>query len=162
MRRLLPALVLLLVVAAPALAGPHLSRSQVRSYLLASPGVSAQIKSTIRQGGFHAGVDRLLFADLTGDGRAETVVTIFSGGTAGDIAFYVLAGAGSGLHSIKSSNHEYKVGVKIVGGRLQVTRPLYGASDPNCCPGHLEITTYRYDGVRLVSASRVREKTPVT
>jgi hypothetical protein len=162
MRRLLLALVLVLAVAAPALASPHLSRSQVRNYLLDSPGVSAQIKATIRQGGFHAGVDRLLYADLTGDGRPETVVTIFSGGTAGDIAFYVLTGEGSGLHSIKSSNREYKIGVKVVAGRLQVTRPLYGAQDPNCCPGHLEITTYRYDGVRLVSASRVREKTPVS
>jgi hypothetical protein len=162
MRRLLLVLVLVLAASAPALASPHLSRSQVRSYLLGSPGVSAQIKATIRQGGFHAGVDRLLYADLTGDGRPETVVTIFSGGTAGDIAFYVLTGEGSGLHSIKSSNREYKIGVKVVGGKLQVTRPLYGAQDPNCCPGHLEITTYRYDGVRLVSASRVRERTPVS
>jgi hypothetical protein len=162
MRRLLLVLVVALVAAPAARASPHLSRSEVRSYLLHSPGVSAQIKATIRHGGFHAGVDRLLFADLTGDGRPETVVTIFSGGTAGAIAFYVLTGEGSGLHSIKSSNREYKIGVEVVGGRLQVTRPLYGAQDPNCCPGHLEITTYRYDGVRLVSASRIREKTPVS
>jgi hypothetical protein len=162
MRRLLLALTLVLVSAAPALAGPHLGRAAVKSYLLSDPGVSSRVKATIRNGGFHAGVDRLLYADLTGDGRPETVATIFSGGTAGDIAFYVLTGEGSGLHAIKRSNQEYKIGVKIVAGKLQVTRPLYGASDPNCCPGHLEITTYRYDGTRLVSAHRVREKTPVT
>jgi hypothetical protein len=48
----------------------------------------------------------------------------------------------------------------VVGGKLQVTRPLYGPNDPNCCPAQLEITTYRYDGVRLVSVSKTRIKTP--
>lgn len=162
MRRLLLALLLVLVCAAPAIAGPHLGRAAIARYLLGDPGVSSRVKATIRNGGFHAGVDRLIYADLTGDGRAETVVTIFSGGTAGDIAFYVLTGEGSGLHAIKTSNQEYKIGVRIVRGKLQVTRPLYGATDPNCCPEHLEITTYRYDGHRMVSARRVREKTPVT
>jgi hypothetical protein len=162
MRRLLAALVLVLGCAAPALAGPHIGRAAIRSYLLSDPGVAPRVKATIRSGSFHAGIDRVLYADLTGDGRAETVVTIFSGGTAGDIALYVLTGEGSGLHAIKTSNQEYKIGIKIVGGKLQVTRPLYGADDPNCCPGHLEITTYRYDGSRLVSAHRERIRTPVT
>jgi hypothetical protein len=162
MRRLLVALALLLLlgVAAPSYASAQLGRSQVKGFLLSSPGVSPRVKATIRNGGFHAGIDRLLRADLTGDGRPETVVTIFSGGTAGDIAFYVLTGQGSGVHFIKAANQEYKVGVKVVGGKLQVTRPIYRASDPNCCPAHLEITTYRYDGVRLVSASKERIKTP--
>ena len=61
-------------------------------------------------------------------------MTIFSGGTAGDIAFYVLSGEGSRLHAIKPSNDEYKVGVRSSRGGSQVTRPLYAASDPNCCP----------------------------
>lgn len=161
MRRLLLAIVLVLAAAAPSsAAGPQLSRAQVKSYLLRDVGVAPGVKRTIRDGRFHAGVDRLLYADLTGDGSADTVVTIFSGGTAGDIAFYVLTGVGSGLHAIKASNSEYKIGVQIVAGRLQVIRPLYGATDPNCCPSHIEITTYRYDGRKLVSASRVREKTP--
>ena len=160
MRRLLVAVVLVLGVVAPSFAGAQLGRAEVKGFLLSSPGVSPRVKATIRNGSFHAGIDRLMHADLTGDGRAETVVTIFSGGTAGDIAFYVLAGEGSGLHFIKASNQEYKIGVKIVAGKLQVTRPIYRATDPNCCPAHLEITTYRYDGVRLVSASKKRIKTP--
>ena len=160
MRRLLVVLVLVLCVATPSYAAARLGRAEIKGFLLSSPGVSPRVKATIRTGGFHAGIDRLLHADLTGDGRPDTVVTIFSGGTAGDIAFYVLAGEGSGLHFIKASNQEYKVGVKVVGGTLQVTRPIYRATDPNCCPAHLEITTYRYDGVRLVSASKKRIKTP--
>jgi hypothetical protein len=161
MRRLLLALALFpLVPAAPALADHHADRAEIRSFLLSAPSVSPRVKATIRDGGSHAGIDRILFRDLTGDGTSEDIVTIFSGGTAGDIAFYVLTGEGSGLHPIKSSNQEYKVGVRVVGGKLQVTRPLYGASDPNCCPAHLEITTYRYDGVRLVSASKRRIRTP--
>ena len=160
MRRLLLALALVLTFAGPAGAGTHAGRAEIKSFLLSSAGVSPRVKATIRAGRFHAGIDRIVFNDLTGDGTADDIVTVFSGGTAGDIAFYVLTGEGSGLHFIKASNQEYKIGVKVVGGKLQVTRPLYGANDPNCCPAHLEITTYRYDGVRLVSASKKRIKTP--
>ena len=160
MRGLLLALACVLVSAVPAYADVHVGRSEIRGFLLRDPGVSPRVKATIREGGSHAGIDRLVYADLTGDGRSEVVVTIFSGGTAGDIAFYVLSGQGSGLHAIKRANEEYKVGVRIVGGRLQVTRPLYGANDANCCPAHLEITTYRYDGRVLVSASKRRIRTP--
>jgi hypothetical protein len=161
MRRLLLALALVLTFAGPAGAGTHAGKAAIKSFLLSdSSGVSPRVKATIRDGRFHAGIDRILFKDLTGDGNPEDIVTVFSGGTAGDIAFYVLTGEGSGLHFIKASNREYKIGVKVVGGRLQVTRPLYGPNDPNCCPAQLEITTYRYDGVRLVSVSKTRIKTP--
>jgi hypothetical protein len=160
MRRLLIALALVLSAAAPASADSHAGKAEIKSFLLSTPTVSPRVKATIRDGRFDAGIDRVLFRDLTGDGKAEDIVTIFSGGTAGDIAFYVLSGEGSGLHFIKASNKEYKIGVKVVAGQLQVTRPLYRASDPNCCPAHLEITTYRYDGVRLVSALKKRIRTP--
>jgi hypothetical protein len=148
--------VLVLACAVPASAGTHAGKAEIKSFLLASPGVSPRVKATIRDPYDHAGIDVLLFRDLTGDGVPEDIVTIFSGGTAGDIAFYVLTGDGSGLHFLKASNEEYKIGVKVVAGRLQVTRPLYGATDPNCCPAHLQITTYRYDGDRLVSAAKTR------
>ncbi len=159
MRRLVIAGALLLAFAAPSYADSHAGRAEIRQFLLSDSSVSPRVKATIREG-HDEGIDRILFRDLTGDGNSEDIVTIFSGGTAGDIAFYVLTGEGSGLHPIKASNQEYKVGVKVVAGKLQVTRPLYAKNDPNCCPAHLEITTYRYDGVRLVSASKKRIKGP--
>jgi hypothetical protein len=161
MRRLLGlavALAALALVAAPALAKP--GRSEIKGYLLASPNVIASVKATIRETRYGGGIDRVVYGDLTGDGTPETVVTVFSGGTAGDIAFYVLTGEGSGLHALKYANREYKVGVAIVKGKLQVTRPVYAKNDPNCCPQHLEITTYRWTGAKLVSASRRLIKTP--
>lgn len=158
-RRLVIPLVLLLVAAVPALAAPN--RAQVKAYLLsADSGASKATKAQIRETGFGGGLDRLLYGDVTGDGQKDVVATIFSGGTAGDIAFFVLSGEGSGLHTIKASNDEYKIGVAIVKGKLQVTRPIYAKTDPNCCPQHLEITTYRYNGTRLVSQSRKTIKTP--
>jgi hypothetical protein len=157
-RRLTIALALLLVAAVPALAAPN--RAQVKAYLLRSPSVSKANKEQLQQTSFGAGLDRLLYGDLTGDGQNDVVATIFSGGTAGDIAFFVLSGDGSGLHTIKASNEEYKVGVAIVKHQLQVTRPIYAKSDPNCCPEHVAITTYRYDGTRLVAASKKVIKTP--
>jgi hypothetical protein len=161
MRRLLPAvlaLAALAIVVAPALARP--GRAEIKRYLLANPNVIASVKATIREARFGGGIDRVASGDLTGDGKPETVVTVFSGGTAGDIAFYVLTGEGSGLRAIKYANREYKVGVAIVKGKLEVTRPVYAKNDPNCCPRHLEITTYRWTGTKLVSAARRTIKTP--
>jgi hypothetical protein len=163
-RRLLTVVLVLalgLVVASSAL-GADISRAAVRQFLLHDPGVSKNVKSTIREGGFGAGIDRLVYGDVTGDGTPDVAVPIFSGGTAGDVAFYVLSKDGGTLHAIKRSNDQYKIGLKIVLGRLQVTRPIYIGSDPNCCPSKLEITTYRYNGTRLVAASSFVEKTPAS
>jgi hypothetical protein len=159
MRRLVLAVLLVLLSAVPAFATVP-SRAEVKGYLLASPSVSKSVKETISSAEFGAGLDRILYGDVTGDGKKDIVATVFSGGTAGDIAFYVLTGEGSGVHTIKASNQEYKIGVAIVDGKLQVTRPIYAATDPNCCPQHLSITTYRYNGTRLVAASKQKIKTP--
>jgi hypothetical protein len=160
MRRLLIALcatALLLVGASTASA--DISKAAIRQYLLHDPGVATRIKDTIREGGGGAGIDRLVYGDLTGDGKPDVVVTIFSGGTAGDIAYYVLTTQGGRLHAIQRSNEEYKVGVEIYKGNLQVTRPLYASADPNCCPSHLEVTVYHYRSGTMAVVSRTRFKT---
>jgi hypothetical protein len=143
-----------LICATPAVAS-DIHRANVKRFLLRDPQVSPRVKATIRYG-HGGGLDRLVYGDLTGDGQADVVVPVFSGGTAGDIAFFVLSEQGGALHAIKRSNQEYKIGVRIVRGQLQVTRPYYRSSDPNCCPDYLEVTTYRFDGKRLVAASRAR------
>lgn len=143
------------LLGAPAAVASDIHRVNVKQFLLRDPQVSPSVKATIRYG-HGGGLDRLVYGDLTGDGQADVVAPVFSGGTAGDIAFFVLSEQGGALHAIKRSNHEYKIGVRIVRGHLQVTRPYYRSSDPNCCPDYLEVTTYRFDGKRLVSASRAR------
>jgi hypothetical protein len=140
--------------AASALAA-DIHHANVKRFLLRDPQVAPRVKETIRLG-HGGGIDRLVYGDLTGDGQADVVVPVFSGGTAGDIAFYVLSEQGGVLHAIKRSNREYKIGVRIVRGRLQVARPYYRSYDPNCCPDYIEVTTYRFDGQHLVSASRRR------
>jgi hypothetical protein len=159
MRRLLLALsVTALVLAGAGSASANISKAAIRQYLLHDAGVSAPIKDTIRTGG-GAGIDRLVYGDLTGDGKPDVAVTVFSGGTAGDIAYYVLTTQGGTLHAIQHSNHEYKIGVQIYKGQLEVTRPLYAKNDPNCCPSHLEVTDYRYNGHAMALVSRKRFKT---
>jgi hypothetical protein len=160
-----PVLVLSLIAvvlafASAASADVTITKAAIRAYLLKDPQVAQSIKSTIREGGKEAGIDRLVYGDLTGDGKADVVVPIFSGGTAGDIAYYVLSTQGGTLHAIQRENNEYKIGTKIIGGNLQVTRPLYAGADPNCCPSHLEISVYRFDGHKLALASQKRIKTP--
>ncbi|MEO9177065.1 MAG: hypothetical protein ABI317_16245 [Gaiellales bacterium] len=156
MRRLVLLLIAVLALAPAASADVTITKASIRAYLLKDPQVAKRVKETIREGGEGAGIDRLVYGDLTGDGVPDVVVPIFSGGTAGDIAYYVLSTQGGKLHAIQRENSEYKVGTKIIGGKLQVTRPLYSGADPNCCPSHLEITLYRYDGHRLVLASQKR------
>lgn len=153
----LVAVVALAFIGAGSALAADIHHANVKQFLLRDPQVSPGIKETIRLGD-GGGIDRLVYGDLTGDGQADVVVPIFSGGTAGDIAFYVLSEQGGVLHAIKRSNEEYKIGVAIVHGRLQVKRPYYRSYDPNCCPEYLEVTTYRFDGTRLVSASRARHR----
>ncbi len=160
MRRLLLALcATTLVLADAGSASANISKAAIRQYLLHDPAVSAGVKGAIRTGGGGAGLDRFVYGDLTGDGIPDVAVTVFSGGTAGDIAYYVLTTQGGTLHAIQHANQEYKVGVQIYKGRLEVTRPLYAANDPNCCPSHLEVTDYRYNGRTMAVVSRTRFKT---
>src|SRR2546422_190331 len=61
------------------------TRAAARTAILASPALR-QVWSTLREGG---GVDTLICHDFTRDGVADMAATVFSGGTAGDIAWMV-------------------------------------------------------------------------
>ena len=98
----------------------------------------------------------VIYADLTGDGVEEAVVPIASGGTMGDIAYVVLTPDGSGVKALpmdKGTTASGGVAVSVVGGKLVDTRPVFGPTDPNCCPSQLKKTTYAWDGSKLAQAS---------
>ena len=131
----------------------------VKLFLLRDPQVSPRVKATIRYG-HGGGLDRLVYGDLTGDGQADVVAPVFSGGTAGDIAFYVLSRRGRRAPRDQASNQEYKIGVRIVRGHLQVTRPYTAAPTRTAARNTSRSRPTALTGVRLVSASKKRIKTP--
>jgi hypothetical protein len=83
----------------------------------------------------------ITYADLDGDGVAEAVLPINSGGTAGVIGFLVYHEA-PGTPLLEVIYTGYHLGVAVPGGRLQVEQPVYFGFEPNCCPTALWRTVY--------------------
>jgi hypothetical protein len=103
--------------------------------------------------------DAVLCFDATGDGRADMAVSLFSGGTAGDVGwlFFVPHGAGWRL---AGSGTGYKFALRRSGSELLTVQPVYRKNDPNCCPtGGFDRTLYRWNGSRLVVARAWHTKT---
>jgi hypothetical protein len=103
----------------------------------------------------YAGVDRVICADLTGDGRPELAVTFFSGGTAGDTGWAVFVSSGHGWRVAFRQLRAYKVGLYARGGDLVEVQPIYRASDPNCCPtGGFAHRSVHWNGRRFAVVRR--------
>lgn len=62
------------------------------------------------------------------------------------------------MRVIRAVNDAYKVGVQIRSGKLVERVPIYGATDPNCCPGRVQTTVLRWNGTRLVVQTRTTRR----
>ena len=110
------------------------SQDFFRRLLLADPATSDAIKTLLRdEGGF---VNRQVrFKDLTGDGRSDAVVRVASGGSAGDVAFYVFSTARGGkLRAVYRKQSLYRVQVAVHGTKVVYRVPRWAAGDEPCCP----------------------------
>lgn len=114
----------------PALAPPPCTAASARRAILASPALVA-LRPTLQTDG---GVDKLICADLTGDGVRDLAATIFSGGTAGDTAWVVFRADGSRWRLAYRQLHAYKVGLFRSGRDMIESQPIYKKNDANCCP----------------------------
>jgi hypothetical protein len=140
----------------------QLRRANLKPLLLSRPEVSPSIKRLIRNyNGPFGGIatPSISYGDITGDGRSEVVVPIFSGGTAGDIAYYVLGVVGGRVRMLRAVNDTYKVVVSIRSGKVVERVPIFGPRDPNCCPSRVTTTVFRWNGSRLVVQSRTTRRT---
>jgi hypothetical protein len=95
-------------------------------------------------------VDKVICFDFTRDGRTDMAATVFSGGTAGDIAWIVLRSTPAGW-KLSLARAGYKLGLFRLAGDLAVSQPIYRKNDANCCPtGGFDHTRWHWNGKRFV------------
>ena len=105
--------------------------------------------------------DKVLYFDVTGDGRADMAVSLFSGGSAGDVGWlFFVRERTAARWRLARSGTGYKLGLFRSGSGLLEVQPVYRKNDPNCCPtGGFDRTLYLWRGDRLVAAKSWHTKT---
>jgi hypothetical protein len=131
-------------VAAPASAKLTPAQKLFTDKLLASDQVSHAVKVTLKKGGFVS--QEVLFADITGEGKDDAVVTVDSGGSSGIIALYVFsAGKGKDLKIVYRNQRMYRGAARInPGPALVYVLPQYKAGDQLCCPSEYRETELKW------------------
>ena len=146
MRWCLALVVVALLAAAPATAQEE--QALFKKTLLADASTSKDVKSMLRSGrGFVEPNPQ--FADVTGDGKADALVRVMSGGAAGAVAVYVFSTDGtksSKLRVVMRNQRLYRATVKVNDAHnLVVREPVYAAGDTLCCPSRARDRTYAWD-----------------
>jgi hypothetical protein len=140
------ALVVVALLAAPATAQEP--QALFKRKLLADAGTSKDVKSMLRSGrGFVE--PHPAFADVTGDGKADALVRVMTGGAAGAVAVYVLSTDGtksSNLRVVMRNQRLYRATMKVSDADNLVVRvPVFAAGDTMCCPSRARDRTYAWD-----------------
>lgn len=133
---------------------PGAGAASLREVDFAAPAVAAELIN--RAGGGEVNAERVVFEDLTGDGREEAVVVVESGGTAGDlaVAVYRLTPAGAELAMFERLGGHVEVRLGLV-----VTQEgVYADGDARCCPSQLRERAYGWrDGAFVLISEQVVE-----
>ena len=95
-------------------------------------------------------------------GVTAIVLTVASGGTAGDVnwAIYV---KGKGPLRVGLVRGGYKLSLGRIGNDIVETDPVYNKNDPNCCPtGGFAHDRYHWNGTRfaLIRSHKTKSYTP--
>jgi hypothetical protein len=106
------------------------------------------VKVTLKKGGFVS--KNVLFADLTGEGKDDAVVTVDSGGASGLIALYVFsAGTGSDLKIVYRNQRMYRGAARInPGPALVYVLPQFAEGDELCCPSAYRETELKWSSAK--------------
>jgi hypothetical protein len=103
----------------------------------------------------------VIYADLTGDGQEEAVVPIFSGGTAGNLAFIVLGYRDGKLAALLTEvPAEGSVQVSVVNQQLVESLPVYSAGDLPGFPSEIKNVYYAWNGSSFVVAKELTVANP--
>jgi hypothetical protein len=88
----------------------------------------------------------VLFADITGEGKDDAIVTVDSGGAAGVVALYVFsAGSATDLKVVYRNQRLYRAQTRInPGPALVYVLPDYKDGDELCCPSAYRETELKW------------------
>lgn len=91
-------------------------------------------------------VEKVIYADLTGDRREQAIVMVRLEGSGAFIDYYVFSLDGGELLSLfeKSGVELGDIELGPLPRSFTETTSEYGPGDPNCCPGMLKKTTYQW------------------
>jgi hypothetical protein len=117
-----------------------------RDLLLADGATSTAIKRLLStRAGFVSPQPQ--FADLTGDGKSDAVITVSNGGAAGAVAVYVFSAEGSAdakLHAVYRNQQLYRVRMRVNRPTLTLVIPQWSTGDDLCCPARLVERDYAW------------------
>jgi hypothetical protein len=127
-----------------------------RTVLLADAGTASGVKRLLRtNAGFVSPTP--VFADLTGDGKSDAVVTVDNGGAAGAVAAYVLTAEGSAKGDLRvafRTQSLYEGRVRVSGPTLTVTLPQYVRGADVCCATRAIERDYAWDAAKKTFTRR--------
>jgi hypothetical protein len=127
-----------------------------KKVLLADPDLASGVKRLLSaDSGFVSPTP--VFADLTGDGKSDAVVTVDNGGVAGAVAAYILTAEGSAkgdLHVALRIQSLYQGRVRTSGPTLTVAEPLWSRGDDVCCPRRANERDYAWDAAKKAFTRR--------
>ena len=91
-----------------------------------------------------------MFADLTGEGKDDAVVTVDSGTSAGVIAVYIFsAGTGENLKVVYRNQRLYRGSARInPGPALVYVLPVFKDGDELCCPSEYRETELKWSAAK--------------
>ena len=131
-------------MASPTVATP----ADIRRVDLASEPGLAEFLGTI---GGAVDAERILYADLTGDGNEEAVVPVSSGGEGGDIAVFVFGHIGDVVQELLMAQPaESSMTAAIENGQLVTAEGVFAPGDPFGFPSQLLRRYYTWNGEALV------------
>lgn len=149
-----------LALAAPAAAAPSRVQTTFRDALLADARTTPAVKRALRSGAAFV-APRPLFGDLTGDGKADAVAPVTTGGAAGTVALYVFStdgAAGGALRVVFRSQSLYRATVALRERTLRLRTPRHAPGDRLCCPARVLERTYEWSaGAQTLRVTASRE-----
>jgi hypothetical protein len=112
--------------------------------LQSSARAGPTVRKHLRDGTWR--IDRdIVFSDLTGDGKPDAIVRVYSGTAAQDIAVYVFSAQGSKkLRAVFAKEDLYRATIAVHDKALGITVPSFEAGNPTCCPARYVERTYRW------------------
>jgi hypothetical protein len=149
-------LCLALLAGAPATAQQPTPQALFRDVLLKDPATTSGVKRLLTtNAGFVS--PSTVFADLTGDGKSDAVVTVENGGAAGVLAAYVLTAEGSDKGDLRVAlrvQSLYQGAVRASGPTVTIAAPKYVRGDDVCCTSRRIERDYAWDAAKKAFTKR--------